>query len=48
MYKIETIKGQVVYLNERIIMKIHSNEDGTFTLDHFNNTSMLIKSFTKL
>ena len=48
MYKIELEDGTIKWFNERIIMKISQNEDGTFTLEHFNNSKIIIKSFAKL
>jgi hypothetical protein len=48
MYKIFLEDGKLVWFNERIIMKISQNEDGTFTLEHFNNSKMIIKGFSKL
>ena len=48
MYKIVMIDGSVRWFNERIIMEIYLNEDGTFTLEHFNNSKIIIKDFSKL
>lgn len=48
MYKIVLENGNIKWFNERIIMKIHENEDGTFTLEHFNNSKIIIKGFEKL
>jgi hypothetical protein len=48
MFEILLESGKLVFWNERIIMKIEANEDGTFTLEHFNNSRVIIKSFTKL
>ena len=48
MYKIELLNGNIKWFNERIIMKIHSNSDGTFTIEHFNSSEVLIKSFLKV
>ena len=48
MYKIVLKDGSVKWFNERIIMKIHSNEDGTFTLQHFNDSKVVIKYFQKI
>ena len=48
MYQIELVDGSVKWFNERIIMKIYSNEDGTYTLEHFNNTKVVIKDFKKV
>lgn len=48
MYKIVLENGSIKWFNERIIMKIHENEDGTFTLEHFNNNKIIIKGFEKL
>lgn len=47
MYKIELVDGSVKWFNERIIREIYSNGDGTFTLEHFNNTKIIIKSCVK-
>jgi uncharacterized protein YlzI (FlbEa/FlbD family) len=44
LYLITKIDGSQVYMNERIIQKIVPNEDGTFTLYHFNETSFKIKT----
>ena len=48
MYKIELGDGSIKWFNERIIMKIIPNGDGTFTLEHFNNSKIVIKSFLKI
>jgi hypothetical protein len=48
MYKIELVDGSTAWFNERIIMKIIPNSDGTFTLEHFNNSKVVIKSFLKI
>lgn len=48
MYEIELLNGQKMWMNERIIMKVLTNEDGTLTLFHFNNTSMTINSIKRL
>lgn len=48
MYEIELLDGQKMWMNERIIKKVHTNVDGTFTLYHFDNAAMPIKSFKKL
>lgn len=48
MYEIEQLNGQKMWMNERIIKKVLTNADGTFTLYHFNDTVMPIKSFKKL
>ena len=48
MYLIKKLDGSDVYMNERIIMKIEVNEDGTFTLYHFNNSRDQIKAFGKV
>ena len=45
MYKITLITDDMIWMNERIIQKIECNADGTFTLYHFNNSSIQIKSF---
>lgn len=48
MYEIMLEDGSVKWFNERIIMKIHYNGDGTYTLEHFNYSKVVIKSFKKL
>ena len=48
MYKIVLVDGSVKWFNERVIMKIHSNDDDTFTLEHFNHSKIVIKSFMKV
>lgn len=48
MYRIVLEDGSIKWFNERIIMKIHYNENGTYTLEHFNNSKIIIKSFEKL
>ena len=48
MYKIFLQDGTLVWFNERIIIKISQNEDGTFTLEYFNNSKIIIKGFHKL
>lgn len=48
MYEIELLNGQKMWMNERIIMKVIFNEDGTLTLFHFNNASMTINSIKRL
>lgn len=48
MYKIELINGNTKWFNERVIMEITPNDDGTFTLKHFNYSEVLIKSFLKI
>ena len=48
MWEIKLKDGSVQWINERIIMKIYLNEDGTFTLEHFNNSKIIIKGFSKL
>ena len=48
MYNIIRQDGTVECFNERIIMKIYPNEDGTFTLEHFNDSKIIIKGFHKL
>jgi hypothetical protein len=48
MWEIKLKDGSVQWINERIIMKISQNEDGTFTLEHFNNSKIIIKGFSKL
>jgi hypothetical protein len=47
MFEILLESGKLVFWNERIIMKIEENEDGTYTLEHFNNSKIIIKSFRK-
>ena len=47
MYKIIRQDGTVEWFNERIIMKVYPNEDGTFTLVHFNDTKIIINSISK-
>jgi hypothetical protein len=47
MYQIELLDGSVKWFNERIIMKIYSNDEDTFILEHFNNVKIVIKSFKK-
>jgi len=48
MYLIIKLDGSKTYMNERIIMKIEVNEDGTFTLYHFNDSRVQIKAFSKI
>lgn len=48
MYKIELVDGSTKWFNERIIMKITPNGDETFTLEHFNNSKVIIKYFSKI
>ena len=48
MYLIIKLDGSRVYMNERIIMKIEVNEDGTLTLYHFNDSQVQIQSFIKI
>ena len=48
MYKIDLPGGYVMWMNERIIMKIMPNKDGTFTLYHFNGNEMIILGFSKI
>lgn len=48
MYLIIKLDGSKTYMNERIIMKIEVNEDGTFTLYHFNDSRVQIKAFSKM
>jgi hypothetical protein len=48
MYKIFLEDGRLVWFNERIIRVIYQNEDGTFTLEHFNDSKIIIKGFHKL
>ena len=45
MYEITLITGEKIWMNGRIIQKIECNADGTFTLYHFNNSSIKIQSF---
>lgn len=45
LYKIEMLDGSIKWMNERIIMKISSDDDGTFILTHFNDVHIKIKSF---
>ena len=47
IYQIERLDGSMEWMNERIIMRISSNDNGTFTLTHFNLTNIEIKSFKK-
>ena len=47
MYEITLITGEKIWMNERIIQKIECNADGNFTLHHFNNSSIQIKSFSQ-
>ena len=47
MYEITLITGEKIWMNERIIQKIECNADGTFTLYHFNNSSIKIQSFSQ-
>jgi hypothetical protein len=48
MYEIELIDGQIMWMNERIIMEIHRCDDGTFVITHFNEKTIKIKNFKKL
>lgn len=48
MYKITLLDNSVVLFNEKIIMKIYSNDNNTFTLEHFNHSKIVIKSFSKV
>jgi hypothetical protein len=48
MYQIKLMDGSVKWYNERVIMIIHYNDDGTYTLEHFNNTKVIIREFTKV
>jgi uncharacterized protein YlzI (FlbEa/FlbD family) len=48
MYLITELDGSKIYMNERIIKKIKVNEDGTFTLYHFNDLQVQIKAFSKI
>jgi uncharacterized protein YlzI (FlbEa/FlbD family) len=47
MYEIERLDGSIEWMNERIIMKISPNDDGTYTLTHFNYAMIEIKSFKR-
>ena len=45
MYEIELLDGKKIWMNVRIIEQVWPNDDGTFTLYHFDNSSsMSIKS----
>jgi hypothetical protein len=46
MYTIILTDDKKLWMNERLIQKIVPNEDGTFTLHHFNNNVIIIKSFS--
>lgn len=46
MYKITLANNTVQWYNEKIIMKIILNEDGTFELHHFNDSKVIIKAFS--
>ena len=46
MYRIILANHSVEWYNEKIIMKITPNEDGTFTLHHFNDTKVIIRAFS--
>lgn len=48
MWKIKLKDESVQWMNESIIMKIYLNRDGTYTLEHFNNSKIIIQSFVKL
>ena len=48
MWEIKLKDGSVQWINERIIMKIYLNGDETYTLEHFNNSKIIIQSFRKL
>ena len=48
MYEIVMIDGSVRWFNERIIMKIYTNNENELILEHFNNSTIVIKSFKKL
>lgn len=48
MWEIKLKDGSVQWVNERIIMKIYLNKDETYTLEHFNNSRIIIQSFRKL
>jgi hypothetical protein len=39
---------KTVYYNEKIIREIEPNEDGSYTLIHFNDVKVKIRSFKKL
>jgi hypothetical protein len=44
MYEIELLDGKRIWMNERVIMKVVSNDDDTLTIYHFNNSILIIKS----
>jgi len=54
MYEIELLDGKKIWMNERIIEQVRPNDDGTFTLYHFNDISFAscipsyIKSISKI
>lgn len=48
MYEIELLDGNKIWMNERIIEQVRPNDDGTFTLYHFNRSTILIKSINKV
>ena len=48
MYEIELLDGRKMWMNERIIMKVEPNDDGTLKLYHFNDTSITIKSINPI
>lgn len=48
MYEIELLDGRKMWMNERIIMKVQPNDDGTLKLYHFNDTSITIKSINPI
>lgn len=48
MYEVELLDGKKVWMNERIIREVHSNDDGTLKLYHFNDTSITIKSINPI
>ena len=48
MYEIELLDGNKIWMNERIIEQVWPNDDGTFTLYHFNDSSIPIKSISKI
>ena len=47
LYLITFLDGSQTYMNERIIQEIKINKDGSYTLIHFNEKKIDIKSFNK-
>ena len=45
LYTIILMDNKKVWMNERIIQQIVPNEDGTYTLHHFNESTIIIKEF---